>query len=59
MVDYITNCFSLREDQKPSVIIKCGKLTGKQKETCKGQEYIAFTSIPYAEPPLGKFEYSF
>ena len=55
MVDFLTNCFVLREDQKPSVIIKCGKLTGRQKETKKGREYISFTSVPYAEPPIGKY----
>ena len=45
----------IREDQKPTVIIKCGKIVGKIKETQNElEDFIAFTSIPYAEPPIGK-----
>ena len=47
---------SIREDQKPTVIIKCGKIVGKIKETQNElEDFIAFTSIPYAEPPIGKW----
>ena len=54
MADYLSCCFPLREDQKPTVIIKCGKIVGKLRETQNGRDFIAFTSIPYAEPPQGK-----
>ena len=54
MADYLECCFPLREDQKPTVIIKCGKIVGKLRETQNGRDFIAFTSIPYAEPPQGK-----
>ena len=47
-------CLQLREDQKPIVTIPSGRLTGRLRETSKGVDYIAFTCIPYAEPPIGK-----
>ena len=51
--------FDIREDQKPTVIIKCGKIVGKIKETQNElEDFIAFTSIPYAEPPIGKYFFS-
>ena len=43
----------------PLVTISCGKLTGKLRETSNGVDYIAFTSIPYAEPPIGKNSWFF
>ena len=54
MTDYLACCFPLSEDQKPTVIIKCGKIVGKLRESPNGTDFIAFTSIPYAEPPQGK-----
>ena len=50
--EYFSCCFPLREDQKPTVIIKCGKIVGKLRES-QGGDFIAFTSIPFAEPPIG------
>ena len=47
-------CLQLREDQKPIVTTPSGRLTGRLRETSKGVDYIAFTCIPYAEPPIGK-----
>lgn len=46
-------CFPMREDQKPRVTIATGKMVGQLKETSKGTDYVAFTSIPFAQPPLG------
>ena len=54
MEDYFMCCIPLREDQKPTVIIKCGKLVGQLRETDQGVDYVSFTSIPYAEPPVGE-----
>ena len=49
-------CLQLREDQKPIVTTPSGRLTGRLRETSKGVDYIAFTCIPYAEPPIGKMQ---
>ena len=54
MEDFFSCCFGLRDDQKPTVIIKCGKMVGQLRETKEGSEYVAFTCIPYAEPPIGE-----
>lgn len=55
MEEFLACCFPLRDDQKPTVLIKCGKLMGRLREKEDGTDYVAFTSIPYAEPPLGKY----
>ena len=47
----------LKDDQKPTVMINQGKLVGKLCETKKGTEFVAFTGIPYAEPPLGHLRF--
>ena len=54
MAEFIQCCIPMREDQKPIITIPNGKITGQLRETCKNVDYIAFTSIPYAEPPIGK-----
>jgi carboxylesterase type B len=53
-MDELLCCFAVRDDQKPTVRISSGKMVGQGKETTKGADFVAFTGIPYAEPPLGK-----
>ena len=54
MAEFIQCCMPMREDQKPIITISTGKITGQLRETSKNIDYISFTSIPYAEPPIGK-----
>ena len=54
MAEFIQCCMPMREDQKPIITISTGKITGQLRETSKNNDYISFTSIPYAEPPIGK-----
>ena len=53
MAEFIQCCMPMREDQKPIITISTGKITGQLRETSKNIDYISFTSIPYAEPPIG------
>ena len=34
-----------------------GKVSGHLRETAKGQEYVSFTGIPYAQPPVGRLRF--
>ena len=34
-----------------------GKISGYLRETAKGQEFVSFTGIPYAQPPLGQLRF--
>ena len=56
MAEFIQCCMPMREDQKPIITISTGKITGQLRETSKNIDYISFTSIPYAEPPIGKIK---
>ena len=50
-------CMGLKDDQKPTVMINQGKIIGKLCETKLGNEYVSFTGIPYAEPPVGHLRF--
>ena len=34
-----------------------GKISGHLRETAGGQEYVSFTGIPYAQPPVGRLRF--
>ena len=51
----LLNCIRLKDDQKPTVYLNQGKIVGKLCETSNGTEFVSFTRIPYAEPPIGKY----
>eukprot|EP00095_Tigriopus_kingsejongensis_P007692 maker-scaffold142_size315517-snap-gene-0.13 protein:Tk07692 transcript:maker-scaffold142_size315517-snap-gene-0.13-mRNA-1 annotation:"GF17303" len=49
------NCLPGRGDAaSPKVNLSCGMLLGRARETSRGTEYVSFTRIPYALPPLGR-----
>ena len=41
----------------PLVIVKQGALKGAIIENIDGGEYICFSGIPYAEPPIGDLRF--
>lgn len=41
----------------PEVRIEQGVLKGKYRQTWKGRTFNSFTSIPYAQPPIGKLRF--
>lgn len=42
------------DDENPVVRIETGFLRGKLLESRAGRRIYSFTSIPFAEPPLGR-----
>lgn len=51
-------CFAAcTEDDAPIVETKEGLLRGKFMSTNNGRKLYAFTSIPYARPPLGELRF--
>ena len=53
-MDVLANCCSLRDDRKPRIWTPLGKIVGSARETSRGTEYVSFTGVPYAKPPIGK-----
>lgn len=48
----------LSDDQgHPEVKLEQGALRGKYRQTLKGRKIISFTSIPYAQPPVGRLRF--
>ena len=47
------------DDLKPKVSLQIGNIIGSTRETPKGTEYVSFVGIPYAEPPVGKYNRMF
>lgn len=45
------------EDEAPVIEIETGFLRGKYLESRAGKRIYSFTSIPFAEPPLGRLRF--
>ena len=41
------------DSSSPKVTLPCGKMVGRARETAAKVEFVSFTRIPYAKPPIG------
>lgn len=54
-MNYIMDCvYGGSESSSPKATLSLGKIIGRVRETAKGNEFVSFTRIPYAQPPVGK-----